>query len=269
MKKRKFAEGGEAMKGGALEELAEGKAKGSFDEGDYKRARAFLEKGGKQEEAAEEARTVRSVRPKVTDTGDETARMARRAPTAAPAAMGRAEIPVGPHPMGRAGIPVDPAARGPAPEGRIPGELERNIRNTAAALTPGIGRAASAVAAPLAASAARGYQAGRPAAALARSTPRVGDEGLEALARSMANRPVAAQRATSGAKYTPKQEMEAAESTMRGATSRKAVQESRAKRLGRDRLKQSIEDAQKGYAKGGSVRGDGICQRGKTKGRFV
>ena len=251
MKKRKFAEGG------ALEDLAEGKAKGRFDEDVYKRARAAMEKGGQQEEVAEEARTVRSVRPKGMDTGDETARMAKRMPTAPVAPAGRAEIP------------VDPTLRGPAPEGRIPGELERNLRNTLAAATPGIGRGVAAVGTPLAASAAKGYQAGRPAAALAKSTPRVGDEGLEALARSMVKERPTPRVAAPAGRFTPKQEMEAAESTLRGSVGRKAVQESRAKRLGRDRLKQSIEDAQKGYAKGGSVRGDGCAQRGKTKGRFV
>lgn len=139
MKKRKFGDGG------ALEDLAEGSSKGRFDEDVYKRARAFLERGGKQEEAAEEKRTVRSVRPKVTDTGDETARMAKRAPA----------------PIGPAEIPVDPGVRAPAKEGRIPGEFERNVSNTMNALTPlGVG-AAMRGAKGLGEAASKGWQAGR------------------------------------------------------------------------------------------------------------
>lgn len=258
MKKRKFAEGG------ALEELAEGKAKGSFDEDVYKRARAFLERGGEQEQAAEEKRTVRSVRPKVTDTGDESARMLRRAPApTAPAAMGRAEIP------------VDRSVRAPAPEGRIPGEIERNISNTAAALTPfGVG-AAMRGAKGMGEAASAGWRAGRPAAAIAKSTPRVGDEGLEALARSTAEKVPTPRVAIE--RFTPAQRREATEASIRGAASRKEIQAKRAAReskAGADRAASAKEDIVRRrsgaeYAKGGSVRGDGICQRGKTKGRFV
>lgn len=254
MKKRKFADGG------ALDELASGKAKGSFDQDVYSRARAFLERGNKGEDVAETKRVVRSVRPKPSapDTGDETARMARRAP-APPAAVGRAEIP------------VDRSLRAPAPEGRIPGELERNIRNTAAALTPmGVG-AAMRVGAPLAASAVQGYRAGRPAAALARSTPRVGDEALESAVSAMSRRPVQPQVASAPGRFSPKQEVEAAESTMRGAASRRALRAKRdAQAAARtaakkeDVVRRRSEPTEMGYAKGGSI--DGCARRGKTKG---
>lgn len=263
MKKRKFADGG------ALEDLAEGKAKGRFDEDIYKRARAAMEKGDKEEVAAEEKRTVRSVRPKpnVADTGDETARMAKRAPAPASASNPRqAEVP---EPIrAKAGIPTDRSARAPASTGAMPGELERNLRNTAAALTPvGVGAAMrGAKAASEAASA--GFRAGRPAAAIARNAPRAGDEALEAAVSQMARRPAAKQVAPSAQRFTPKQEVEAAESTMRGAAGRRAVQEARRERLGADRLQKDLEPAM-GYAKGGKVRGDGLAQRGKTKGRFV
>lgn len=268
MKKRKFAEGG------ALEELAEGKAKGSFDEDVYKRARAFLERGGEQEQAAEEKRTVRSVRPKVTDTGDESARMLRRAPApTAPAAMGRAEIP---GPMG-APSPGSRNVGKPSDESEpfLSEEVKRNIKNTAAALTPFGVSAAMRGAKGLGEAASAGWRAGRPAAALAKSTPRVGDEGLEALARSTAEKVPTPRVAIE--RFTPAQRREATESSIRGAANRKEIQAKRAAResqAGADRAASAKEDIVRRrsgaeYAKGGAVRGDGICQRGKTKGRFV
>ena len=104
-----------------------------------------------------------------------------------------------------------------------------------------------------------------------------------------------------GRKFGPKAEMEAAESTMRGAVGRRDIQAKRAaaesargraetmernkpvlqatpkKASPRDRTREDREPDYElrakggriGYAKGGSVRGGGCESRGKTKGRFV
>lgn len=103
-----------------------------------------------------------------------------------------------------------------------------------------------------------------------------------------------------GRKFGPKAEMEAAESTMRGAVGRRDIQAKRAaaesargraetmernkpvlqatpkKASPRSRTRDEDVDYELrakggriGYAKGGSIRGGGCEQRGKTKGRFV
>jgi hypothetical protein len=71
-------------------------------------------------------------------------------------------------------------------------------------------------------------------------------------------------------RFTPKQEVEAAESTMRGATSRAAL---RAKNT--PKKSTNFEEADTGYKRGGGVKKyakggsiDGIAQRGKTRGKY-
>jgi hypothetical protein len=67
-------------------------------------------------------------------------------------------------------------------------------------------------------------------------------------------------------KYTGKEELEAAESAMRGANSRRGIQ----KRNPSSKVEYKRGGNIKAYASGGSVsassRGDGCAQRGKTRG---
>jgi hypothetical protein len=93
----------------------------------------------------------------------------------------------------------------------------------------------------------------------------------------------AAARTTSetGRKFGPKAEMEAAESTMRGAVGRKDIQAKRAAkersesagRAGASRSRNTIgrdeEMTRRNFAKGGSVKGSGCEQRGLRKCKVV
>lgn len=273
-KMRRFADGGETtdmLPKSALDRLAEGEESGMFDKDVYARARKFM-----REQAAK---------------GDE-APSAPRAARAAPAAVSRAAAPAAS--ADRAEIPGAGPYRAPAAEGRMMGETERNVRNILSASTPGLVRGAAAVTAPLATAAVRGAQAGRGEAAMAREIGRAAESAPASAART----PMA-RSAESGMRYTPKQEMEAAESTMRGATSRKGIQAARSARerksaeameeakpvlqaskkkaSPRSRTRDEMEDYElrakggkiKGYASGGSVRGGGCEQRGLRKCKVV
>lgn len=129
---------------------------------------------------------------------------------------------VGMRNLGRAEIPGAGPYKAPASEGRMMGETERNVRNILSAATPGLVRGAAAASAPLATAAVRGAQAGRGDAAIAREISRA----AETAPTKAASTP-AARTAQSSARFTPKQEMEAAESTVRGVAGRKAVQAAR------------------------------------------
>lgn len=272
-KYRKFAEGGTT----ALDELASGREKGSFDEDVYARAKRFLERGGKDEapRPVAKAKSV-SAEPVVGRPRGES--VSSPEPTAS---VSSADIPgAGPY-------------RAPASTGEMMGETERNIRNILSATTPGLARGAARGAEFVATPIVKGVQAGRGDAAIAREIERAAGSAPSSAARTTMPR-----TAESGRKFTGKQEVEAAESTMRGATSRRKMREQRAER---ERGKAELLEANKpvlqatpkkpsprsrtrdeevdyelrakggriGYAKGGSVRGGGCEQRGKTKGRFV
>lgn len=92
-----------------------------------------------------------------------------------------------------------------------------------------------------------------------------------------------------GRKFSPKAEMEAAESTMRGAVGRRDIQAKRAAKeraesaegkssgrtgsTGAPRSRNTVgrdeEMTSRNFSSGGKVRGGGCEQRGKTRGRFV
>jgi hypothetical protein len=80
------------------------------------------------------------------------------------------------------------------------------------------------------------------------------------------------QAAKSAERYSPKQQMEAAESTMRGAATREALRRKRAESA--PDLDYKKGGSVKKYAEGGMVgsasrRADGIATKGKTKCRIV
>lgn len=273
-KYRKFAEGGTP----ALDELASGREKGSFDEDVYARAKRFLERGGKDEVAP---------RP-----------VARARPISAEPVMGRprGESVSSPEPtasVSSADIPGAGPYRAPASTGEMMGETERNIRNILSATTPGLARGAARGAEFVATPIVKGVQAGRGDAAIAREIERAAGSAPASAARTTMPR-----TAESGRKFTGKQEVEAAESTMRGATSRRKMREQRAERARgqaevMERNKPVLQATPKkpsprsrtrdeevdyelrakggriGYAKGGSVRGGGCEQRGLRKCKVV
>lgn len=283
-KYRKFADGGETTEMSpkpysALEELASGREKGSFDEDTYARARRFLERGG-----SEAPKAAAKPRPK--------------AAPAAPAPSGRAEIPgAGPY-------------KAPASTGEMMGETERNVLNTLGAVSGLTGTI------PLVRT-ARAAMKPKPSTALATSeTPvtflgasgrrsmgspdRIGatpkslpspkaaeDTGTKAveLSKESVNRS-AAKRAMEGQPRS-KEEKELLESTLRGRASRKDIQSRRPgpkkpevsasdKADKAPRGRSSYKDdadvefrrggSTKAYASGGKVRGGGCEARGKTRG---
>ena len=274
-KYRKFAEGGTS----ALDELASGREKGSFDEDVYARAKKFLERGGSEAPS----------RP-----------AKARVPVSAEPVMGRprgesvsSPEPTLAAPRASADIPGAGPYRAPVSTGEMMGETERNIRNILSATTPGLARGAARGAEFVATPIVKGVQAGRGDAAIAREIERAAGSAPASAVRTTMPR-----TAESGRKFTGKQEVEAAESTMRGATSRRKMREQRAERARgqaevMERNKPVLQATPKkpsprsrtrdeevdyelrakggriGYAKGGSVRGGGCEQRGKTKGRFV
>lgn len=286
-KYRKFADGGETTEMSpkpysALEELASGREKGSFDEDTYARARRFLERGGSEVPKA-------AAKPK---------------PKAAPAA---------PAPSGRAEIPGAGPYKAPASTGEMMGETERNVLNTLGAVSGLTGTI------PLVRT-ARAAMKPKPSTALATSeTPvtflgasgrrsmgspdRIGatpkslsgpkaaeDTGTKAvgLSKESVNRS-AAKRAMEGQPRS-KEEKELLESTLRGRASRKDIQ---SRRPGPKKPEVSASDkadktprgrssyrddadvefrrggATKAYTSGGSVKGAGIAQRGVKRCKFV
>lgn len=197
-----------------------------------------------------------------------------------------------PTPAGRAEIPGAGPYKAPASTGEMPGELERNVRNTLNALGPGAGRLAMGATFKRAGDLNRADRTAAMAQEISKAAENVAGSAGK----------VTPQVAKSTARFTPKQEMEAAESTVRGATSRKAVQAKRAE--GQRKSAEAMEEAKpilkarpgkakptsktkydednveyrkggkiKAFAKGGSVssastRADGCAMRGKTRGRI-
>ena len=253
-KYRKFSEGGTA----ALDELASGREKGSFDEDTYARAKKFLERGGSD---APKAAAPAKPKPKAS------------APAPAPKAAS-AEIPKGGE--------TAPASTGEDTSG--PSNMDR--------IFMGLGAGAGIAGAAKLARLSRAEKAAEAA-----------KETAKAAAAKFSSPQTAKQVTTeTGRRFSPKAEMEAAESTMRGAVGRKQLQAKRAeagrtakaraetmernkpalqatpkKASPRDRTREDREPDYElrakggriGYASGGSVRGGGCESRGKTKGRFV
>lgn len=272
-KYRKFAEGGTPV----LDELASGREKGSFDEDVYARAKRFLERSGSEAPS----------RP-----------AKARVPVSAEPVMGRprGESVSSPEPtasVSSAGIPGAGPYRAPAATGEMMGETERNIRNILSATTPGLARGAARGAEFVATPIVKGVQAGRGDAAIAREIGRAAGNAPTSAARTTMPR-----TAESGRKFTGKQETEAAESAMRGATNRKQLREKRDARARRqaevlEENKPILQATPKkpsprsrtrdeevdyelrakggrvGYAKGGSVRGGGCESRGLRKCKVV
>ncbi len=175
-KYRKFSEGGTA----ALDELASGREKGSFDEDTYARAKKFLERGGSD---APKAAAPAKPKPKAS------------APAPAPKAAS-AEIPKGKE--------AAPASTGEDTSG--PSNMDR--------IFMGLGAGAGIAGAAKLARLSRAEKAAKTA--------------KEAASKFSA--PQAAKQVTTetGRRFSPKAEMEAAESTMRGAVGRKQLQAKRA-----------------------------------------
>lgn len=255
MKKRKFAEGGSS----ALEDLAEGKDSGWFSSDVYKRALAFRKKAESGEDEAKDVTTTKSVRkepaaPPTPSAMPAGRAMAGRKATDEYTAPVRTSTPR-PAPSEAPGeIPRPRAsdARAPAesdPEGRMGmDDTERNVRNIATALTPfGAGAANRAIGSSLTTSGILGAQAGRQDAAVA-----------QAAARG------AASRAAIRAKRAERQAAEA-----KAMEEGKPILQARPKRAS-PRSRTRDEDVEyTGLAKGGSVRGGGCEQRGKTRGRML
>jgi len=260
MKKRKFASGGTS----ALDDLASGEMEGSFSNRNkdiYARARdvvaSRLNEGTGEEQPAkasvkrarkaEEAPAPKPAEPAAERTSDTSKRFrgSKAEPEEAPTK--RAEIPTS------ADGPKAPASTGESTSG--PSNLDRILVATGA----GAGLTGAA------ALAKRAYNATRPADRIAKAieSVKVGSKSTTPIVQS----------AKSAEKYSPKQQLEAGESALRGATNR-----ARLKNL-REELDMSGAGMKKGgtvkkYASGGMVgsasrRADGIATKGKTKCRIV
>lgn len=266
-KYRKFNEGGSSgledfedkampKRYSALEELASGQEKGSFDEDTYARARRFLERG-EQPAAAAKPAARRTVPPAGTPGG--AYRGQRSDMVSAPAG----EIP-------KASAVSSPASTGEDTSG--PSNLDRILM--------GVGAGAGVAGAAKLAQMRRAKQAA---------------ETAKAAASKFAQPQARQATSETGRRFGPKAEMEAAESTMRGAVGRKDIQAKRAaaakgraetmeankpvmqatpkKASPRARTRDEDTDYELrakggriGYALGGKVRGGGCEMRGKTRG---
>lgn len=246
MKHRKFADGGETteMRPSAKPEG------GRFDEDTYARARRFMESGGKKEEtktAVKKARKV-EVEPTAGEAKDKAAQRAADMADEAPAkrSTGRAEIPVDPN------GPKAPASTGANTSG--PSNIGRIL--SAAGAGAGVLGAGAAM--------RTAGHADRVSNRIAKAIRSAGASG-----KTMAP---TVQAAKSAERYSPKQQMEAAESTMRGAATREALRRKRAESA--PDLDYKKGGSVKKYAEGGMVgsasrRADGIATKGKTKCRIV
>jgi hypothetical protein len=250
MKKRKFADGGETteMRPSAKPEG------GSFDEDTYARARRFVESGGKKEETKTSVKRARKVEtdPTAGEAKDKAAQRAADRGDEAPTSRANSGSRVGPTIERAVKMAKDKAAEddmmrpgrdaveGVYPEAMLLGGAGA-LRGATNALTS---RMAAKKSAKDAAEAGKVFSASR-----------------------------AQEVAKSAEKYTPKQQLEAGESALRGATNR-----ARLKSL-REDLDMSGAGMKKGgavkkYASGGMVgsasrRADGIATKGKTKCRIV
>ena len=275
MKKRRFAEGGDTP---ALDELAAGKETGRFGEDVYARAKRFLE--NKEEQKP-------SVKPS-----------SAKAQTAKPAVAKPVEAPA----ESKGSEPRKPTPEQEAEYERIKASdkpLEGVYPETWLVGGGAMRAAANAIGKPLARAAVEGWKAGRPGATVAKELAKgPADEAVEKAASSIASRPAASQTARDASRFTAQQEREAAESAMRGATNRRLIRErmneaARGRATAMEESKPILQARQqrgsprsavreeepefamarggkaKGYAKGGSIRGGGCEQRGKTRGKFV
>jgi len=238
---------------------------GRFDEDTYARARRFVESGGKKEETKTAVKKARKV--EVDSTTDEAKDKAADVASDAPAkrSTGRAEIPIDPN------GPKAPASTGENTSG--PSNLSRILSAGGA----GVGALGTAAALRTAGHADR--VASRVAKAI--DAAKVGGKSTTPIV----------QAAKSAEKFSPKQQMEAAESTMRGAANRAAVRAKRSEAEAGAPKGSSFKDSParpkkasyaddidveykkggsvKKYASGGSVssasrRADGIATKGKT-----
>jgi hypothetical protein len=264
MKRRKFARGDDVE--GSDESSAdtspanEEPSKSRFSEDTYARARKSLESGSEEAPKAAPKAAPKKSRESTADLGmaNEPAEM-RRASSTKPG-----EIP------GQASDVKAPASTGGGTSG------PSNFGRIASALGAGAGIAGTAAALRTAGHADR--LAGRVAKAIgsAKATDKVAAP--------------TAQVAKDASKYTPKQQLEAGESSIRGALARKGMREERSKaeagtpkgtsfmeKAASNKRGTSYKDdmkkggAVKKYASGGSVssRADGCAQRGHTRGTMV
>lgn len=281
-KYRKFSEGGTP----ALDELSSGREKGSFDEDTYARAKRFLERGGQDE--APKPRP----KPKATAPAPKAAPAPTPAPAPAPAPKA-AEIPKS---------AASQSSRAVIPGGQQETEVETPTLASRAreGMSDTAKKALTAIGPLSMIGLGVGYKAYKASDAAKRAQiARAIREGAESAPVTGGS---TAARATSetGRRFSPKAEMEAAESTMRGAVGRKQIQAKRAaaetargraetmernkpvlqatpkKASPRSRTRDEDTDYELrakggriGYASGGSIRGGGCESRGKTKGRFV
>ena len=243
MKTRKFAEGGKP----------EG---GRFDEDTYSRARRFVESGGKKEETKTAVKKARKVEVDPTE-GEAKDKAAQRAADRMEAAEDRPT-----YKKTAGGIPIDPnPPKAPASTGEDTSGPS-NVGRILSALGAGTGALGTAAAMRTAGHANR--VAGRVAKAI---------DSAQTAGKYMA--PRVGEAAKSAQKFSPKEELTAAESAMRGATTRSALQ--------RKRAEQAADMASVGMKKGGKVakyaaggavgssasrRADGIATKGKTKCRM-
>lgn len=243
-KYRKFAEGGTP----ALDELASGREKGSFDEDVYARAKRFLERGGKEEPVA---RPVPKAKPR---------------PSAEPAAE-RPRSPSAPSASASSDIPGAGPYRAPASTGEMLGETERNVLNMLGAVSglAGMAPAARAVRSAI-----------KPRTELAIPETPVTFLGASGR-RSMA----APEKLSGPRKALPGPKEKPSEGTKSLELSKESVNRAAAKRVmeagpkKKPRIKDeevtdlTIRDGGSSYARGGSVRGGGCERRGLRKCKVV
>ena len=270
-KYRKFNEGGSSdledfedkampKRVSALDDLASGADKGSFDEDVYARAKRFVDRGGDEAPKAAAKPKAKTVPPSGTPGG-----AYRGQRTEMPTRAASAEIPKG--------SASAPASTGEDTSG--PSNLDRILM--------GVGAGAGVAGAAKLAQMSRAKRAA---------------ETSKAAATKFAQPQARQATSETGRKFGPKAEMEAAESTMRGAVGRKDIQAKRAatakgraetmeankpvlqatpkKASPRARTRDEDVDYELrakggriGYAKGGSVKGGGCEQRGLRKCKVV
>jgi hypothetical protein len=286
-KYRKFNEGGSSdledfedkampKRVSALDDLASGADKGSFDEDVYARAKRFRESAGQEAAPKPKAKTVP---PSGTPGG-----AYRGQRSEMPTRAASAEIPKTAASQGRrAVIPgggQETEVEEPTPASRVREGMSDTVKKALAVSGAGaLGTFGLGV----------GYKAYKASDAAKRA------QIAKAIREGAENAPVTggstAARTTSetGRRFGPKAEMEAAESTMRGAVGRKDIQAKRAAKeraesaerkssgrtgsTGAPRSRNTVgrdeEMTSRNFSSGGKVRGGGCEMRGKTKGRMV
>jgi hypothetical protein len=212
MKRRKFADGGETteMRPSAKPEG------GRFDEDTYSRARRFVE--SKKEEAKSTPKPAAKPASKE-ETNSPSKADAFRASERDSKRSEDTDKPAAKHSTGRAEIPIDP--NGP----KAPASTGADTSGTS-----NVGRILSA------AGAGAGVLGAGAAMRTAGHADRVSNRIAKAIRSAGASGKTMAptvQAAKSAERYSPKQQMEAAESTMRGAVNRAGLQKNRAELGGR------------------------------------